>query len=84
MPCPGRHDQPYQIALYNLGVLCEAKRWHVADYEAVLPGITAEQLQVGWGVGSGEWGVSGPGWLGAGAVNAEAQQLGWPLLQRLS
>jgi hypothetical protein len=46
-PAPCRHDQPYQIALYNLGVLCEAKRWHVADYEAVLPGITAEQLQVG-------------------------------------
>lgn len=24
---PPRYDQPYQVALYNLGVLCEAKRW---------------------------------------------------------
>lgn len=27
LPPPCRYDQPYQVALYNLGVLCEAKRW---------------------------------------------------------
>ncbi|PSC73920.1 Zinc-peroxisomal [Micractinium conductrix] len=40
-----KFDQPYQIALYSLSVLLEARRWHVSDYEAVLPGVTPEQLQ---------------------------------------
>lgn len=43
---PCRYDQPYQYALYMLGVLLEARRWHVSDYETVLPGVTAEGLQV--------------------------------------
>lgn len=42
-----RYDQPYQVALYSLGVALEARRWHVADYEAVLPGIAAGDLQAG-------------------------------------
>ncbi|GAB4818102.1 hypothetical protein N2152v2_005148 [Parachlorella kessleri] len=40
-----KYDQPYQYAMYTLGVLCEAKRWHISDYEQVLPGVTPEQLQ---------------------------------------
>ncbi|KAL4858339.1 Insulin-degrading enzyme-like 1 [Chlorella vulgaris] len=42
---PDRYDQPYQYALYSLGVLLEARRWHVSDYEAVLPALTADRLQ---------------------------------------
>lgn len=42
-----RYDQPYQVALYSFGVLAEARRWHVTDYEAVLPGVMPEALQVG-------------------------------------
>ncbi len=42
-----RYNQPYQYAMYTLGTLCEARRWHISDYEQVLPGITPEQLQVG-------------------------------------
>lgn len=47
-PCvpPRRYDQPYQYALYCLGVACEERRWHVADYEAALPGLAAQQLEV--------------------------------------
>lgn len=33
------------MALYNFGVALEARRWHIADYEAVLPGIRAEHVQ---------------------------------------
>ncbi|EFN55439.1 hypothetical protein CHLNCDRAFT_35384 [Chlorella variabilis] len=40
-----RYDQPYQYALYCLGVACEERRWHVADYEAALPGLAAQQLE---------------------------------------
>jgi insulysin len=40
-----KYDQPYQVALYSLGVALEARRWHIADYEQVLPGITAEHVQ---------------------------------------
>lgn len=40
-------DQPYQIALYTLGVATEARRWHVQDYETALPGMTPEDVQVG-------------------------------------
>ena len=39
-----RFEQPYQVALYELSVAAEAKRWHVADYEDVLPGLTPEML----------------------------------------
>ena len=51
-----RYDQPYQYALYLLGVLTESKRWHVVDdYEAVLPGATPQQLQVRAGGRAGAW-----------------------------
>lgn len=33
------------MALYNFGVALEARRWHIADYEAVLLGIRAEHVQ---------------------------------------
>jgi len=39
-----KFEQPYQMALYELSVAAEAKRWHVADYEAVLPTLTFEML----------------------------------------
>ncbi|KAG7668348.1 hypothetical protein Ndes2526B_g00937 [Nannochloris sp. 'desiccata'] len=39
-----KFEQPYQMALYELSVAAEAKRWHVADYEAVLPTLTSEML----------------------------------------
>jgi insulysin len=39
-----KFEQPYQMALYELSVAAEAKRWHVADYSAVLPSLTSEQL----------------------------------------
>lgn len=39
-----KFEQPYQMALYELSVAVEAKRWHVADYEAVLPTLTSEML----------------------------------------
>jgi insulysin len=46
LPPPAcRYDQPYQYALYCLGVLLEARRWHVADYEAALPELEPGQLE---------------------------------------
>ncbi|KAL6770545.1 hypothetical protein ACKKBF_B31700 [Auxenochlorella protothecoides x Auxenochlorella symbiontica] len=40
-----RHEQPYQHGLYLLSVGLEARRWHVRDYEAVLPGVTVDSLR---------------------------------------
>jgi insulysin len=39
-----KFEQPYQMALYELSVAVEAKKWHVKDYEAILPGLTSDQL----------------------------------------
>eukprot|EP00887_Chlorella_sp_A99_P007901 scaffold12.g7901.t1 len=38
-------EQPYQVALYNFSILMEAQRWHVDDYQEVLPGLTGDQLE---------------------------------------
>lgn len=40
-----KFEQPYQVAMYELSVALEAKRWHVNDYETVLPSVTVEELQ---------------------------------------
>ena len=39
-----RFEQPYQVALYEVSLATEAKRWHVSDYAAVLPQLTCETL----------------------------------------
>lgn len=44
-PFDPRHEQPYQHGLYLLSVGLEARRWHVRDYEAVLPGVTVDSLR---------------------------------------
>ena len=41
-----RYDQPYQAALYETNVLLEARRWHTDEYEAVIDGLRAHELQV--------------------------------------
>lgn len=41
------YEQPYNTAMYTAGVLLEARRWHVAEYEAVAGDLTAEDLTVG-------------------------------------
>lgn len=40
-----KYDQPYQYALYCMNVLLEARRWHISDYQSILPSITPGQLQ---------------------------------------
>lgn len=44
-PLDPRHEQPYQHGLYLLSVGLEARRWHVRNYEAVLPGVTVDSLR---------------------------------------
>ena len=41
-----KFEQPYQTALYTASVICEVKRWHISEYEAVIGGLTLEDLQV--------------------------------------
>jgi len=38
------YDQPYQRAMYNTAMICEARRWHVDEYKAAIAGIEAEDL----------------------------------------
>lgn len=40
-----KFEQPYQVAMYELSVAMEARRWHVNDYETVLPSVSVEDLQ---------------------------------------
>lgn len=39
------YQQPYQLALYDIEVALESPRWHIGDYEEVLPKVTAEHLR---------------------------------------
>lgn len=41
-----RFEQPYQTALYTSSVLHELKRWHISEYEAVIGGLSRDDLQV--------------------------------------
>ena len=41
-----KYEQPYQTAMYNQSVLCEAKRWHVHSYEEAITDLTPKDLQV--------------------------------------
>ena len=41
-----RYDQPYQAALYENSVLLEAQRWHTDEYEKVIGGLEAADLEV--------------------------------------
>ena len=41
-----KYEQPYQTAMYNQSVLCEAKRWHVQDYEEAIVDLTPQDLKV--------------------------------------
>lgn len=41
------YQQPYQVAMFEAGVLLEQRRWHVRDYEAVIGGLGAADLEVG-------------------------------------
>lgn len=43
-----QYEQPFQRALYLLGVALEARRWHVDDYRSVLPGLCFEDLRSFW------------------------------------
>ena len=38
-------DQPYSTCLYEAAVALESKRWHIDDYEKVLPYITLQMLE---------------------------------------
>ena len=40
------YEQPYNTAMYTAGVLLEARRWHMAEYEAVVGDLSAEDLTV--------------------------------------
>lgn len=40
-----RFEQPYQVALYEMSVALEAKRWHVLDYQDVLPELTVDDVR---------------------------------------
>ena len=39
-------EQPYNRAAYIADVLLEARRWHTAEYEAVVGGLRADDLTV--------------------------------------
>ena len=39
-------EQPYNRAAYTADVLLEARRWHTAEYEAVVGGLRADDLTV--------------------------------------
>lgn len=39
-------EQPYNRAAYTADVLLEARRWHTAEYEAVVGELRAEDLTV--------------------------------------
>ena len=41
-----KYEQPYQTAMYNQSVLCEAKRWHVHSYEEAIIDLTPKDLTV--------------------------------------
>ncbi len=41
-----RYDQPYQAALYENSMLLEAQRWHTDEYEKVIGGLEAADLEV--------------------------------------
>jgi len=48
------YEQPYSTAVYTAGVLLEARRWHVAEYEAVVGALSADDLTV-LAAGSSPW-----------------------------
>jgi len=39
-----RYEQPYQRGMYQTSVLCEARRWHIDEYQAVIGDLTAADL----------------------------------------
>jgi len=39
-----KFEQPYQLALYDLAVAMEVKRFHIDDYETILPQLAAADL----------------------------------------
>lgn len=39
-----RYEQPYQRAMYLFSLAAEARRWHVDDYLACLPGVSRADL----------------------------------------
>lgn len=41
-----KFEQPYQTALYTSSVIQEVKRWHVAEYEAVIGELSKADLEV--------------------------------------
>ena len=40
-----KFEQPYQVALYELAMAVEAKRWHVKDYEEVLGRVACDDVR---------------------------------------
>ena len=41
-----KFEQPYQSAMYAARIAHEFKRWHTSEYQAVIGGLTAADLQV--------------------------------------
>jgi len=40
-----KFEQPYRLCLYELDIALEHTKWHVNDYEAILPTLSAHTLQ---------------------------------------
>jgi insulysin len=40
-----RYEQPYQVALYSLALMTEARRWHVEDYEDALQELEVADVE---------------------------------------